>query len=272
LQVRLSDWFKSDEHVILGKYFERMVGFLLHTSPALEVLLENHQLIKDERTTGEIDFVYSEHRLADRVVHLEVAVKYYLGYNHSQNHEDWIGPNGLDTLDRKMKKFQKQLGSSDELNDLIQRGVQKKQVLLMGYFFRHISSLKLPLGCHPFFQTRVQWMYERELDDYGWLLNEYYILPKYCWLSCTPNSSLLKYRNARDVRLAVKNELLRIGKGILVVGLRSRKAKEPVHDCSQPMAKSFIQTGDFRKNQRVRCGFFMERFSMNESSQVFITT
>ncbi|ATJ82722.1 DUF1853 family protein [Halomonas beimenensis] len=85
----------------MGHYHERLWQFLLGSAPGTRLLAHNLPVLQERRTLGELDLVYAE--LADPVpVHLEVAIKYYLGLPEGPGNADdqarWIGPGGLDSL------------------------------------------------------------------------------------------------------------------------------------------------------------------------------
>ena len=63
----------------LGIYFEQLWHFFLTEDPAVDLVAHNLPVRADGRTIGEFDCLYycRERR---RHVHLELAVKYYLGY------------------------------------------------------------------------------------------------------------------------------------------------------------------------------------------------
>ncbi|QEM81643.1 DUF1853 family protein [Halomonas binhaiensis] len=88
----------------LGQYHERLWQFLLDTAPATTLLAHNIPVRADRRTLGELDLVYRKHD--GTVVHLEVAVKFFLGLIHGPRSPNdmarWIGPGGLDSLSLKV--------------------------------------------------------------------------------------------------------------------------------------------------------------------------
>ena len=82
----------------LGLYFESLWHFLLGEDPQTEVLATNLPVHENGRTVGEFDCLYYCAR-REQSIHLELAVKYYLG-----NPADgtWLGPGCNDHLDRKL--------------------------------------------------------------------------------------------------------------------------------------------------------------------------
>ncbi|UYG09638.1 DUF1853 family protein [Halomonas sp. M4R1S46] len=85
----------------MGHYHERLWQCLLDTAPGTRLLAHNLPVIHERRTLGELDLVYAEAQ--DPIpVHLEVAIKYYLGLPEGPGDDAdqarWIGPGGLDSL------------------------------------------------------------------------------------------------------------------------------------------------------------------------------
>lgn len=85
----------------LGIYAEYLLQYFFEYAPHIELLAHHVQLIKDKITLGEIDFVI---QYQGKVMHIELAVKYYLQEGKDTSFADWIGPSGKDTLARKLKK------------------------------------------------------------------------------------------------------------------------------------------------------------------------
>lgn len=100
----------------LGDYFENLLAFCFAQCPLLEasVVSRNQQIMTEQngmnRTLGELDFLLD---LGKELIHLEVAVKFYL--LEDVNSDRWIGPNGHDSLHRKlarMRNHQLPMGSA----------------------------------------------------------------------------------------------------------------------------------------------------------------
>jgi uncharacterized protein len=85
----------------LGKYFETLWFFWLQHHPGYEVLAHNLQVIIDGVTIGEIDLVLRDIR-RNTVIHVELAVKFYLGLGQLDNPASWHGPHMKDRLDLKL--------------------------------------------------------------------------------------------------------------------------------------------------------------------------
>ncbi len=78
----------------LGSYFEQLFKHLIDPSK-VAIVTQNEQLISNGITRGELDFLLQD-RKDFSVVHLEIAIKFYLDVNGR-----WIGPNRNDSLTKK---------------------------------------------------------------------------------------------------------------------------------------------------------------------------
>ena len=214
----LKSFFKVDNQFILGKYFEMLIQFIFENFDGFELITKGLQVLKNNRTIGEIDFIFKN--LADnKTTHLEVAVKYYMGFKSSAKHSMWIGPNGMDNLAGKIQKFTTQLSMSaiaEELNDLTPASFERK-VILKGYFFKHINSDLMPYFFNPEALTG-QWLFISELDKIIHSNKKYTIIPKRLWLGFYFDETLEIFDNT-TVDKIVHAEIERIGKGILLAEL-----------------------------------------------------
>ena len=117
----------------LGIYFEQLLSFYfayyeINGERQFDLLAKNHQVNVNKRTVGEFDFIIFE-RSTGHIKHVEVAVKFYLGYKNYNssslqpikknaplyNWHNWVGPNFRDTLAIKMRHLQEhqlQLGKT----------------------------------------------------------------------------------------------------------------------------------------------------------------
>lgn len=85
----------------LGLYHEALWHWILEQAPAIQPLAQNLAIRDNKRTLGELDIVYRQQTTGD-LIHLEVAIKYYLGLpegpKENQAQCRWIGPAGVDSL------------------------------------------------------------------------------------------------------------------------------------------------------------------------------
>ena len=94
----------------LGLYFEKLWQFFLTDDPAVDLLAHNLPVRDNGQTLGEFDCLYYCHQRR-RTFHLELAVKYYLGWSGHGEPADgaawssWVGPNAADRLDLKLARL-----------------------------------------------------------------------------------------------------------------------------------------------------------------------
>ncbi len=91
----------------LGLVFESLWHFFLREDPATELIAHNIPVRSDSKTLGEFDVLYYCHH-TQQAIHLELAVKFFLGLNITQQSPSlshWFGPNRADRLDRKLARL-----------------------------------------------------------------------------------------------------------------------------------------------------------------------
>ncbi len=133
----------------VGRWFERVHLAALQSTDGVEVLASNRALCGGGRTLGELDVLY---RAAERVVHREVAVKYYLAVGDGDDPSCWIGPGKRDRLDRKLDRLvthQLALSELARAQDAWPDDLpvpDRVEVLLLGALFSPPESPRLPHG------------------------------------------------------------------------------------------------------------------------------
>lgn len=94
----------------MGHYHERLWHTLLDHAPNTRLLAKNVRITRKRNTLGELDMLYRT-RDNPAPVHLEVAIKFYLGLPEgpgtSTSQSRWIGPGGLDSLALKCAHLQR---------------------------------------------------------------------------------------------------------------------------------------------------------------------
>lgn len=85
----------------MGHYHERLWHLMLDNAPNTRLLAKNLRITQRRNTLGELDMLYRTRNNPDPV-HLEVAIKFYLGLpegpGEATSQSRWIGPGGLDSL------------------------------------------------------------------------------------------------------------------------------------------------------------------------------
>ncbi|MFU8763441.1 MAG: DUF1853 family protein [Haliea sp.] len=143
----LLSWLEARPATRLGLYFERLWQFFLTEDSETELLAHNLPVRVDGQTLGEFDCLYYCRR-RQRLVHLELAVKFYLGYRRTIEGADqsdaaeWLGPNTVDRLDLKLQRLlehQSRLSLHPAGRELLtNRGMEQplREIALRGALFQ----------------------------------------------------------------------------------------------------------------------------------------
>ncbi len=100
--------FELPSNLRLGHLAEKVVSEVIKSSTNYDVIYENIQIIEDEKTLGELDFII-EDKNTKQLIHMELAYKFYL-YDPNISLEpinNWIGPNRNDSLNEKLEKLKR---------------------------------------------------------------------------------------------------------------------------------------------------------------------
>lgn len=107
----LEDFVGLGKRQRLGHYVEKLWLFYLSQQPELQLLAHNQVVYDNKRTVGEFDLLLLDHR-DNRIWHLELAIKYYLGLEQAWGApklwSHWLGPGCRDSLDHKWHKLRYQ--------------------------------------------------------------------------------------------------------------------------------------------------------------------
>lgn len=180
----------------LGIYFEQLWQFFLEQDSAVDLVAHNLPVRDGGRTLGEFDILYWC-RQRQRHFHLELAVKFYLGYREHTTTEtasdraEWLGPNARDRLDLKIDKLlqhQSRLGEQPLARAALAKlgiGHAAPEIAIRGYLFQ---SSQDPLPPPRGFNTELDLSVWLPLDylprHLGQLRAEsFLLLPKARWLT-----------------------------------------------------------------------------------------
>ena len=180
----------------LGIYFEQLWQFFLRQDPAVQLIASNLPVHDQGSTLGEFDCIYFCQR-RQRHVHLELAVKYFLGWldtgsgEGSSEGRNWLGPDTRDRLDKKIDHIlHRQILLSDNpiaRQRLSELGIEQplKEIALKGRLFQpREAALRPPRGYNND-QPFSEWLHCDQLAAYlaSTDFTTFEVLPKMRWLS-----------------------------------------------------------------------------------------
>lgn len=191
----LEQHLASRETRFLGSYFEALWEFFFVHEPRFTVVANNLQIRDAHHTFGEFDFIVFDNE-ANKHLHLELAIKFYLGLSEINTHPYtdgknlWIGPQARDRLDIKIARvlehqltLHQQPLAQQQLHAL---GVEtvEPQMLIKGYLFqpRSQSESALPLPDYvPATGEHAQWISLEQLATVLDDQNPWHLLHKRHW-------------------------------------------------------------------------------------------
>ncbi|WP_445157756.1 DUF1853 family protein [Halomonas sp. E14] len=206
----------------MGHYHERLWQHLLDTAPGTRLLASNLRVHQGKRTLGELDLLYRR-RDDPGLVHLEVAIKFYLGLPEgpgtASDPSRWIGPGGADSLATKREhlvRHQLRLTGQPEARTTIQQLIHPRdlgppepapirtQMAMPGVlFYPWLGDLPSPREASPD-HLRGQWLHWpawRTLRDGLPAQTRAAWLAKPHWLALPRNEAFLPLRDI-EARLA----------------------------------------------------------------------
>ncbi|MEZ5524805.1 MAG: DUF1853 family protein [Pseudomonadales bacterium] len=226
---QLQLWLQTEDHTSallalikarqprrLGIYFEVLWQYILEYYPDFELIHRNLPVISGKQTLGEMDFIYYCH-IRKRHIHLETAVKFYLGLPAKEAEtqpqwRNWLGPGCVDRLDIKLAKM---LGKQTRLSataagssTLRQTGIDNplREICLKGYFFYPLSN-----NCPPPPQSHAQhargyWLRQKQLPQLP-PHSTWYVMKKEEWLSPVTGPHEASVLTARELESGIKQQL-----------------------------------------------------------------
>lgn len=220
-------WLEHDSQKLLGRRFESMLAYFFSHSPYFHVLHQQVVLMDGKNTVGEIDFIV-EDLLNEEILHIEVACKYYIGLENTTDWQNWIGPNGHDSLYLKMEKLKKQVGVFSRQAGktfLIKQGLHlpRSVVFLKGFFFHHFTRIlfaKAPTDAHPHYNSGW-FVYQSELLEFSDTYSQWLVLPKMYW-TCPYRfpASEIRVLSGEEMSHLVSAEIHRTQKARMIMQVR----------------------------------------------------
>ena len=220
---QLEIFFGDTPQQRLGRHFEKLVLFYLQFAPAKPFhLLEHNRPVMGKSadgrdiTLGELDFLLRDEQTQ---IHLEIAVKFYLGVEHAGTIH-WLGPGLEDRLTRKLQHLR---DHQLPLSQVLQIEPVERRFWVKGVLFHPWQRiLDLPEGIIPPRQPSFWLTYSQATQSLA--LSEWICLPKTRWLGCgmeglantataeqlhayfalaAPGRALMLWHKARDTRCLI---------------------------------------------------------------------
>ncbi|MBK1831971.1 DUF1853 family protein [Verrucomicrobiaceae bacterium R5-34] len=181
----------------LGHIYEDGLAALLEKSECYDLLEKSLQIQSDKhRTLGELDFLLRD-RTSGAIIHLELAVKFYLAVESADGHQ-LPGPDARDNYDKKLKRLRShQLTLVQQFREHLPVAYRDEPIttrqLVIGSLFDHISAAQPAQAAYLRPNARRgKWLHQHELIQH-FPAQSPYIIPKHLWpveVNKLPSSSL----------------------------------------------------------------------------------
>ena len=177
----------------LGLRFEAFITYWLMISPNYKLLSKNIQIIEEGLTLGEIDFIIEEVN-SQKIIHLEVAVKFYLGTPPYKDAYRWFGTNTKDQLGKKLDHLkQQQTQLSKKHKDHFQYEINERHCLIKGRLFYPIGTNRPPDGL-TVNHLRGTWAYFKNYRNSDDLIP----INKIDWLAKLSHTDIIKRQKSPE--------------------------------------------------------------------------
>jgi len=173
----------------LGHLYEDALAVLLESTPQYDVLAQGLPIRQDAgHTLGELDYLLRD-LVSDRLIHLELAVKFYLAVE-TESGLRLPGPDARDHYFRKLEKMRSHqlvlLDKVDKFRDLLPEPFREQEIdvqqLVHGCIFNHVQATA-PVQAEFLNPNgrRGKWLHVGECAEYFGENNLLKIIPKPLW-------------------------------------------------------------------------------------------
>lgn len=200
----------------LGRYFETLLAFRFERDEHYRLLAHNLPVYSAGRTLGAPDFIVRD-RATGRVVHIEVAVKFYLAHSPAGGRVEWVGPDPRDRLAIKLQHLIEQqcaLTTQPAAQAALRaRGisaVDERRVIMKGRLFYPLDAVPAAAIEDPGIAAhhlRGNWCHASSLpripggDHWRWVR-----LPRLMWLSELKKSDQMPSINNEELGLFFRSQ------------------------------------------------------------------
>ena len=223
----------------LGNYYERLWHALLTLAPDVSILARNIALREKGRTIGELDLLIEDAHGA--LVHLELAVKFYLGMPdkvHAEgdsqatdstasgfsSHRMWWGPDPRDSLHDKVTRLrdhQLKLASQLHLSDTPLPRPELSAAWLQGVLFNPLGRAMPAAENSAALAPNHRWCRQSELSMFE--REQWLIMPHKQWLM-PPQAEPGLSKTGRELRLMLDTHQLNPDRALMLVRCDDVKA------------------------------------------------
>ena len=218
----VDEHFQSLRHMPMGKYFEQLVIFILEKDERYEIILQNHQIVEEKTTVGEIDLIVRD-TVSSQLEHWEIALKFYLQSTPSSEQNVMLGPNAKDNLARKIKKLtehQMTLSEHPQIEQLIKGQPIERKLFIKGQFFYHLNNKTIvPLGSNPLHDSGL-WCFHSEIEKILDDSLKWTIVDKPDWIGNQQTPDISNAINSAQMQLILTEHFERGLKPLLCVGMK----------------------------------------------------
>jgi len=212
LELSNESEFELPTNLRLGHLTEKIVAELIKTSSNFKLLHENVQIIEGKQTVGELDFIVVDKK-KDRIIHLELAYKFYLFDPNISNDPiyNWIGPNRSDSLVEKLVKLKEKqfpllyhTGTKDKLHPLNVDEIEQEICFLISLYV----PLKERYNFSSAFRNAIKGFY-LNLEDFEKSnhTKKHYYLPRKTEWGIDPSTNQI-WQNFDEVYVKIKSSLV----------------------------------------------------------------
>ena len=234
----LNAWLGQRNDRRLGARFEGLWHYFLEQHSFYDVLTYNRQIFDGKQTIGALDFLIRDH-FRHGVVHLELAVKFYLyvpgvpGASLAQ----WIGPNPDDNLELKYRHLlDHQLplsGDSRTCRDLRQQGLtlpDRQWGAMKGVLFRPLEHAQMAVTAPAPVITDCSYGWwlrssDSRLLTERWPRHQWRLMAKTTWLDPEERGDKLIDPQHLDTTLLQQGPIMVTGTAATGHGERQRASK-----------------------------------------------
>lgn len=129
----------------LGLYAEALMDFWMENDPAIDVVFRHQTVSENKRTVGDFDLVLRTRQ--EGLIHMELAVKFFLGLPGATGLDHWIGTTLDDSLAIKWRRVidhQLQLSHHPSARELLPNGVSQRWCWFKAWMFYPITYELVP--------------------------------------------------------------------------------------------------------------------------------